>query len=300
MPHRLVSCLIFGFWLGTTGFLLVREWHQRWTAPPLLAKTIPDLATEPVQWHIFRSSPGPDGSREPFAQIGVLVSQVQREEANGLVTLAHQLELDVAQIWHHWPPPESAGLLRLESRLEIGLLGEMQRLRIVGGWSNWSRWLLLVDLIPRQDDQVTMRLMMNLPGGVWRQERILPWSMRTLPINTLGPPERIPGLRPGQRWSLPWVDALGLTGTHGGQVTGTVASEPVSLIWQDETHPCLVVQFQHEGLEAQWWVSQHPSWRDQVLQQLIRCRDVELLVVRQLQVARPDLLVPPAWFYRLP
>lgn len=300
MLHRLGNCVIVGFWLGTMATLVLREWQQRQSSPPALTETLPDGTTEPIEWHIFRRTRGPEGNWEEPLLVGVLVSQTQRDEQSSILSLVHQLELDVGQLWHHLPVPESAGHLRLESRLEVGLFGEMQRLRIVGGWSAWARWLILLDMIPRPNDEVAVRWMINLPGGVWRQEYVLPWSVKSLPGNSLGPPDRLPSLRPGQRWALPWVDALGLTRVPGGMSPAVVETQPVSLNWQGENYPCLVVRLHREPMEVQWWVAQRSPLRDVVLQQVVRWSDTELILVRQPQLIRRDLLIPPAWFYRMP
>jgi hypothetical protein len=168
MLQRLVRCVIIGFWLGTMGTFLLREWQYHRSLPPALTESFTDATTEPIEWHVFRRTRGPDGQwLEPMA-VGVIVSQVQRDEQSGIVCIVHQLEMDVGQVWHELPIPESAGQLRLESRLDAGLFGELQRLRIVGGWSAWGRWLIMLDVIPRHDGEATLRWMLNLPGGVWR------------------------------------------------------------------------------------------------------------------------------------
>lgn len=300
MPHRLVCYVIVGFWLGTTGVLLLRQWQQCWQTPPSLAETVTEHSDNPVEWQILRRCRGPDETWESPCLVGVLVSQVHRDEQSGVISFVHQLELELGQIWHHFPMPESAGTLRMESRLEVGLLGELQRLRIVGGWSAWSRWLILLEVVPRPGGEAALRWMLNLPNGVVRQEHVLPWSVTALPANSLGPPDRLPGLRPGQRWALPWVDVLNPTGSLGGLVEGVVEAQPVPLNWQGDDHLCWLVRWQRNHLEGQWWVAQSGPRRDQVLQQVIRWSDMELLLVRQAQLTRKDLLVSPAWFYRLP
>jgi hypothetical protein len=300
MLQRLVRCVIIGFWLGTMGTFLLREWQYHRSLPPALTESFTDATTEPIEWHVFRRTRGPDGQwLEPMA-VGVIVSQVQRDEQSGIVCIVHQLEMDVGQVWHELPIPESAGQLRLESRLDAGLFGELQRLRIVGGWSAWGRWLIMLDVIPRHDGEATMRWMLNLPGGVWRQESALPWSLKALPVNSLGPPDRLPSLRPGQSWALPWVNALRLSGVPGGVHTAVVEPKPVNLTWQGQTYSCLVVRVRQEPVEMQWWVAQQPPLRDVVLQQVVGWGNMELLVIRQTQVTRQDLLVPPAWLYRMP
>ncbi|MCS7014753.1 MAG: hypothetical protein NZM42_01375 [Gemmatales bacterium] len=300
MPHRLVTCAIIGFWLGTMGYLVVREWHQRGQAPPILAEVVAQASKQPVEWHVFRRNRGPDGNWESPVSVGTVVSYLQRDEANNVTSIVHQLELDVGQIWHHWPLTESAGPLRMESRLEIGLFGEIQRLRIVGGWMAWSRWLLLADLVPRPDHQAILRFMLNLPGGVWRQEYLVPWSNQSLPLNSLGPPDQIPQLRPGQRWTISSLDIVGFSGSPGAATAGLVLPQAVSLTWEGHGYTCLVVQFQRAGLEAEWWVAQDEPVRHWVLQQVVRWSDTELTLVRQSECRRQDLLVPPSWFYRLP
>ncbi|MCS7167727.1 MAG: hypothetical protein RMI91_05605 [Gemmatales bacterium] len=300
MPPRLISFCIVGFWLGTMGHLLLREWHYRREAPPAVTDTVAEAATSTVEWHIFRRTRGPEGHWHAPKQVGVVVSQVQRDESHHVTSLVHQLELDVGQLWKHWPMQEPAGLLRLESRLELGVFGEIQRLRIVGGWKALSRWLLLADLVPRAEQQATLRLLINLPGRVWRQEYVLPWSNKALPLNSLGPPDRLPGLRPGQRWDISSLDVLSFSSLPGATVTGWVHPQTVPLTWQGQSLPCLVVQLQRPGLDAEWWVAQDEPMRHWVVQQVVRWPDTEMVLVRQPQVLRHDLLVPPAWFYRLP
>ncbi|GBD37089.1 hypothetical protein HRbin36_02219 [bacterium HR36] len=300
MPHRLVSCLIVGLWLGTMGILLLQEWQQRWLAPPALPQTISDTSDDPVEWRVFRSGLGPDGAWEEPVPIGVMVSQLQREQQGGYLSMVHQLELDIGQLWYHWPVPESASQLRLESRLEMGLFGEVQRLRIVGGWSSWSRWLLVLDVSPRPDAQAFVRLMLNLPAGLWRQEYTVPWSIQAVPVNSLGPPDRLPGLRPGQRWDLPSVDVLNWANAPGQMASGLVQPQAVSLDWHGHVLSCLVVQVHRPGLQVFWWVAQDSPMRDRVLQQMVQWSNTKLILVRQPSVSRRDLLTPPAWFYRMP
>jgi hypothetical protein len=282
------------------GVLLLHKWQEYWSHPPLLAQAVTATAEQPVEWHLFRRNRGPEGTWEEPVALGVMVSQLQRDEQNGALAIVHQLELDVGQLWHHWPTPESAGQLRLESRLDVGLFGEVQRLRIVGGWSAWSRWLVLLDVVPRPEEQASLRLMLNLPSGPWRQEYTIPWSVKSVPVNSLGPPDRLPGLRPGQRWVLPSLDPLNWSSVPGGLASAIVQPQTVSLDWQGKQVPCLAVHMQRPGLEIEWWVAQEPPLRDCVLQQIVRWTDTELILVRQPSVTRQDLLVPPAWLYRMP
>jgi hypothetical protein len=261
MPPRPLSLAIVLFWLGTTGYLF---WHDLWPQlapgqpPPFTIDLVEEAQTRRPQilWTVEQNGERVLKARtkveHPEKGVYVLVADLTPYHTGGPGASVHFFRISE---WHsrYRVTPEGR-LLSLNvwfaGGAELGVLAEILpahfTLEIEGKVVNHR----LTPRVSAAGKTITLPTAHVGAGG----SVLLPMH----PVN------RIRGLRPGQRWTMPVLDPLEDSGRallgHGAHVRTLVARVRPELEEFDrpgrQSGPCLVIDYTGDDMSAQTWVEE--------------------------------------------
>jgi hypothetical protein len=244
MPWRIA--LIF-IWLAGLGWWCVREMVPRWLAgrmeyQQLLARRASD---EPTLWKIMMGD----------QKVGNIVSNVH-PAPNGGFSINSQASVSTSLI----PNLGAEAFLQIQFRADVSPLGTLKnfdaKVHIEGS---------SMSLSVRGDVQGDTATLLVFAG---RQQMGSPTTIRLdpkLPLGqSLAPPDRLPGLWVGRRWTSKTIDPQSLI-TRGGIFSGAAVSTKdavhtvigiETISWNDEPSACFVVEDKLDGINGKTWVRQ--------------------------------------------
>ena len=289
MPGRVATVAILAFWLVMTSWLTVRELWQRYGTRPRLRDTLRVSADRgPVLWDIFDND-------EP---LGWAKTEVRFLRRSGEYRLEHRVFLRrIFNLEELFGQPLS---LRIRSRVDVSVFGDLRELVLHTAVEDQ---LLTCRLRarPSGDGRLQVFGSLRFMDHEYNDSRLIDYEGKDLVLNSLCPVDRMPGLRPGQRWQSPMVDPIEtiLSQAWGqgemlsplvGRTMARVAvlDEPDGLFWDDGFVTCHVVESKQGDRTLRVWVSVDDS---RVLQQPAELGTIRPVVIRV--VRRPPGQRPP-------
>jgi hypothetical protein len=263
MPSRPVSLVILALWLAALGWLFVREVRPKLGAdepPPFTIDLADEVRAQPtLSW--IASLNGQDAYH--------VKTRIEYVEP----TDTYELHADYAP-WAFRRMGANASPLPFKSfnsTFHIGRRGDR----------DWELRKLTVDatlVLDQREEPITanVRLEGLVSNGQFRARleaktsdgRELEWNLDPVPTSGRGsvylplhPVGKITGLQPGQKWTVPLVDADALAralGQSGAErvLQARVLDEPAMLHWENKDHLCLVIDYQGEDFRGKTWVRQ--------------------------------------------
>lgn len=203
MPPRVVAGLIVAFWLGTTGYLVYREWWPWFnadTAPPFTVDLADEAAPQYALWSIWRDD----------QQIGTAATSMtlQKNDTFELYSSVDNLKIEV-----NLPLPPVKVPFTIAKLTTVQTVTREGRLRSVG-----SNMLMSVDMFGRRlelraevagvvrDGNLHARSSLDFGGKSQYTLDPIPLESGSM-LNPLQPVARVK-VRPGQRWKITNVDPL--------------------------------------------------------------------------------------------
>jgi hypothetical protein len=284
MPGNLATAVILALWVGTMGWLLIREIGPFDDAPPafheILAATPADQS---VNWRMRKYQLDAQGEVVRSWELGMVQSTVRHDRRTGQYTLEHTADLDAAELLQllmkaaaRFPLPEGVRL-QLDSRSEVSVLGDLQRMRLKLRL-NGVDWSMLITGAPDRYGALPLTIDFVMGGASYRWEHKLAHDGKGMLLNSLCPLDRMPGLKAGQRWRAPLINPLG---TGSSDVLVQVMEEPLKLNWDDKDISCLVVESKRSGMTIQIWVAQGGELDGMVLKQRVHWDKTQVEIERQ-------------------
>ncbi|MFL5245803.1 MAG: hypothetical protein ACJ8FY_27330 [Gemmataceae bacterium] len=280
MPPRSITLAIIAFWLAMTGWVLYKEIWPRWQAdnPPAFTIDLTDEAQpngpNHIPWNVAING------RQRIFHLETWVKYAPKED---LFELHSEM----------WPRIDSQGQIDelaqfgMKSKLLVTREGELQALD-----------LYLTPPFPPQNDDIKIELLGEVKGGkLVPRIRIpdrdfdktfdpVPISERTSVLNPLQPLNKLPNLRPGQKWRMPVVDPVGqafgsflpLASGYVRYFDAEVLSEMEELPWKGRDVPCRIIQYSGEDASGRTWVRESDGL---VLQQEVNIDGKTLILQRE-------------------
>jgi hypothetical protein len=299
MPARHHILAIVAFWVATTGWLCYRDiWPRLWPGepPPFTIDLVDEASEQKVFWTILQ-----EGDVKGYAQTWVMYHPSDNT-------------FDIAGLFKYWSQPreqQNQPDRVMESRYRVTPEGELRRLSAE----------VTATLAPPFQPSLTVLVEAKISGPVanhrfspharlnfleMRLERDFPpveVSRRGSVLNPLQPLNKLRGLRPGQRWRIPFVDpledtlravapslpGLNLVTSRNSELEAEVlpqvlplpalplvAKEP-PLLPRRSGDPCLVIQLSGEDTSGRVWVRETDTL---VLRQEITHQGVPLTLDR--------------------
>jgi len=294
MPDRWTTGGILVLWAAVMIWLALREMGPFDSSPPrfqdVLAATTSD---EQVHWRMRKNILNREGELSHSLLLGTLRSRVLYDPRTGQYTLEHEAELDaeelqklVANLGKRSIVPPGARLL-LDSRCEVNITGDLQRLRLklrIDGMD----WSILITGMPDRYGGLPLTIDFATPVFSHRWEHKLRHDGKGMLLSSLCPMDRMPGLRPGQSWRAPLINPLG---AGSSDVLVRVVEEPLMLLWEDQNVPCLVVESARGGASIQIWVAHGGALDGMVLKQRVQWQEANKQVT-QVEIDREPAAVP--------
>ena len=252
MPPRHIVLMILALWLATTGWLFYRDLWPRLLPdepPPFTIELADEVSEQKIYWKLFEN-----GTDKGYA-----FSWVQYrgpEEDTFDVSSEFKLFSNGRGAGNPDQVVESAyrvtrtgELRRVQAQVSITTLGIRAKItgRVDGPWLR-PHLRLESPSLPQPLDQDLKPVAVSRRGTV---------------VNPLQPLNRIQGLRPGQRWTVPLMEPLEevLSMFRGGSagmryLDAHVLPEPETLTWGSRkyTDACLVIVYRGEEYQARTWV----------------------------------------------
>lgn len=307
MPPRYLTWAIVGFWLTMTSWLFYRDLRPRlWPAgqPPFTIDITDEAQSNlTVDWTVYQ-----DGKKKGYCQTSMRhYPDDDTYELHGLYKL-----------WDSGNVRVGIEDQKIESAYRMTRDGDLRAIRAevtirqkapfnLAGIKKFQVEALVQGQVQDQFFQPHGKLKaINLDNPAEHME--LPFDLtgvrvpdRGSVLNPLQPLNRLTGLQPGQRWSMPMVDPLAQTlhesakallgpqlaqALQGGTsdlavLQAHVLPTPQLLRWGreglEEEVPCLVIEYEGEDIKLRTWVRQDNSL---ILQQEVKNREHELILVR--------------------
>ena len=265
MPSRWVSIAIIAFWLATTGWYVSRDVWPRLassTPPPYVI----DLADEalhqmvPVRWLMWRNG-------EKVAPIRTSVEYQEADDSFEMTSSMHgELEIKVFSA-------PALTIVKLEDRYRVSRNGQLLGFGTDIACAIGSNYVHLQIQAVVKRGMATLTCRVESPGGVI-EPKLEPFPVsRAGVLNPLHPVNRIQGLRPGMRWTLPLVDPiaaarsfairglasafgvdLGKSSSAGELEAVVVGPKSLSMLSQGKTVECLVIEYHGDDYSVRTWV----------------------------------------------
>jgi hypothetical protein len=279
MPARHYILIIFAFWVATCGWLYQRDLRPLWwrgTEPPPFTIDLADEASAKVTtWSLLRKLPD-----NKYQNRGYATTAVKYREKDD--------SFDVSGLYKYWSgdQKDKKADIVIESTDNVTREGELRHIRVkitvlVPGYGEVDAILAGEVTDQRFRPQLDVPVF-PLTGKPWHHELDPVDVPRSGGVfNPMHPLNRLPGLRRGQKWSMPLVDpmedvvpaALGaaLPSFFGGnrraapvryldvQVLPEIQTLP-ELVLEKHLYPrrggvpCLVVEFSHDDIQGRNWV----------------------------------------------
>jgi hypothetical protein len=251
MPPRPLTLAILAFWLATTGWLVYSDLWPRWQPgqPPPFVIDLADEArnSHGVWWTLIRNG---------------------REECKVVTSIEYMPADDLFELRTRLTDGKRNSSLPVNFR-NLSLTVRVNR---DGYWRSLSATFRphLPTAGPETDPLVGVegtveagRLTLRVQSDDLDFDHTFPpvavQQHGTL-LNPLMPLNRLPDVRPGQRWRVPLVVPLGGTfSLSEGPVQfldAEVQSEPESLEWKQQPVPCHVIAYRGDDVHGHTWVSQ--------------------------------------------
>jgi hypothetical protein len=263
LPSRVTTIGIFAFWLLTAGWFIRRELAPTWgagDAPPYAIELADEAMRQavPVIWSVHRNG-------EFLTTATTRVEYVEPDDTFSLNCELRKFDLVTGQTL-------AVIVNDLRNVYRVSRAGELLGMRTdlavtVGG----SRIDLMV-AAEVKEGRALLRCTVRSPWGSFEPPlEPVPVSAAGV-LNPLHPVQRVRGLRPGQRWTMPLVDpladalrvALGrfVKDTLGGQALSmsgprSLVAEvtgPRGLEWNGREHDCYVIEYAGDDYRAATWV----------------------------------------------
>lgn len=265
MPSRSATIAIIVFWLAMMVWLTGAELWQRFGTRPRLQETLAASAQAgPIGWSITEivdpDKPLKEGETLEEKPLGTAVTEVKLDSRTGRYRLDQQVHLD--RFFN------TGFTLNLQSRSEVNLFGRLQELHFTAAI---PELLFSCDVTARPDGprQLSVHGIFRLDKTRHEAESKIAYDGTDLILSSLCPLDRMPGLKPGQRWQTPMVDPVeSLMSQSFNQqsllspeisrpaVAVKVWDQPQGIIWKGEFVPCLVVEAVQGGRSMKIYVRQ--------------------------------------------
>ena len=261
MPPRHIILTILAFWVATTGWLFYRDLWPRFLPdepPPFTIELADEVSEQKIYWKLLEN--GEDKGGYAFSWVHYRpdddtfdVSSEFKLFSKGKGTGADR-QTDPDQI--------------IESTYRVTREGELRR---IYAHVHTEVWILTTKVkveaqITGQVDGALLRPHLHVSstiGAIDQDLKPVPVSHRGTVLNSLQPLNRIQGLRPGQRWTVPLIDPLEdvMSAFRGGSAAvrfldAEVLPQPELLTWgsRKRTDACLVIAYRGEDRQARTWV----------------------------------------------
>lgn len=270
MPPRRWVALVVVFWLATTGFVAYRDFWPRLFAsgPPPIAVDLADEASQfvPGKWAVVRGD----------KKIGRLTTTMMHVDEDDTFEFTHrytQLTFDFANFRILIPEAISTTRMTRDGRLREQLIDGRMALLLA---TRENEYGTIAEARMKVNGRVEHGLFLahcDLDSPLFTVNRDL--DPVTVPdghaLNPLQPVNRIPNVRPGQRWVVqeinPLDEAIGALfqqklGEGGLQLPtakresliAEVGSSPEPLRSNGEDVPCWVIEYRGGEARAKTWV----------------------------------------------
>lgn len=271
MPPRLISVAILLFWSVATWRLIQQDLLPEFTlaaAPDLRTITRTEADTAPARWNVLViDKPSEPENRR---KVGKAVTQSIRQP-NGCVQVKSSVKFD------------SGGLLKqttfenrvddeieVNSSYQIDVSGNLQGFQVnVTTSADGADVLSLVGRLKNRSLEITMRG----PVALLNQTRTIPYESKGVVQNTLGPLDRLPGLRVGQRWDVHVINPL----TGRAEVVRFAVTRKCWITWDKSPVQVLEVVQKMGPIPTRTWVRSDGL----VLRQNVPLPGLELVLERR-------------------
>jgi len=283
MYGRLFNAAVVVFWLATMSWLVTRK-----LLPPFLVGDPPDYKAiaaarhgeKLVGWEVWLND----------QRVGRALSNIQcpRDGDTQLKSWVHFNQIAWSQTVPSWllralkrlDSPALDGV-SLDARSTVYLDNDGQ----LKGFESSVRLEPLLGTIEMLGTVVGGRMHVTLQSGKINYETAIDIPAGFSIDDGLSPPTRLPGLRPGQRWTIPTFSPLRPPSSPVQILNATVtATDPIH--WNGKPQPCLLVTYRPEtGLSWTGGTPQGRVWvrRDGlVLRQAVSLLDCTLTFERML------------------
>jgi hypothetical protein len=280
MPPRFLTIAIIAFWLSMTGWTLYKDvWpHFLPDNPPPFTIDLSDEAQPKGPNHIIWSV-SVNGEEGAF-HLETWVRYLPKEDL-------FELNSDM------WPVLFAGTGIK-----EIAKFGMISKVVVSRDGKLVSLNLILTPPEPPKNDKVHIQLIGEIKGGLLIPRILIPdrnidKTFDPVPIkahgsvlNPLQPVNRLPNLKPGQRWRMPVVDPVAqafesMVPLGGGYVRtfdAEVLPELMNLTWKNEEVACQVIQYTGDDASGKTWVRAKDGL---VLQQEVSISGKTLVLKRQ-------------------
>jgi len=250
MPPRLVSIAILIYWSVAVLFLIKRDVLPEMTLgqpPDLRTITRAEADAVPARWavQVIDDPLQPDTRRT----VGQAVTEALRR-SDGWVVMSSRVWFDSAGLLKGTKFANKVDNVRLEvdSTYLVDASGNLQSFRatVMSPSDPGEETLKVEGRLKNHAIEVITRG----PLPIMNQTRMIPYEPRGVVQNTLGPVDRLPGLRVGQRWDVPVVSPF----TLQTEIARVEVTRLVMIHW--DKNPVTVREVvQHVGpLTARTWV----------------------------------------------
>jgi hypothetical protein len=263
MPSRWVCVAIAAFWLAATGWLVWREIlpaFETGQPPPFTVDFLDEVEMDrpaDTAWRVLHNG------REEYRS----TSRVIPHKEDETFELKSSLRINRALMERAQQPRGLLGDLLILDKVDSSYLvsreGVLREMTVDMAVTNVP---LMNDKKARaqvhgvvQDGLLHVHLEGSLPDlGLSHGTTLdpVPVAHRSYVLTPLHPINRLQGLRPGQKWRMPFVeplaDALG-RGRHR-VLDAHVLEQPRVLRWRGRDISCLVIEFEDDDCRASTWV----------------------------------------------
>jgi hypothetical protein len=268
MPSRLTTTAIIAFWLATTYWYVSRDLWPRLTAPAPPPYVI-DLADEalrqavPIRWSLWRN--------------GKKVTPIRTSVKYDKFDDSFEMSASMSSVVEFELFGQTIKIKKVEDNYRVNRAGQLLGFAttIGGSIQSYSFELQIDATVTKGEAQIRCRL--ESPAGVL-EPKVPPYPITQAGVfNPLHPVNRIQGVRPGMKWTLPLVDPVSdarwfalqaLVPSELGQPLSQLTSSttvkmlraevvgPKVLASSPPTNPveCNVIEYQGDGYSAKTWL----------------------------------------------
>lgn len=212
MPTRATCLAIVLYWLVAAGGLLSRE-----VLPDLLSGSPPDMRSislaeevqppKPVKWRIQVEEEAKPGKAAALRQVGEVTTLWSRTEDGGF-RLDTDTQVESESLLKSTPFPATENVrLMIPSHFLIDPGGNLVSFQAkVSAYPDPKPWVTLDGEVNKAKKTIDLKTKSIVPMLAIRKS--LPYEPRGMIQSSIGPIDRLPGLRIGQRWKSKVVDPL--------------------------------------------------------------------------------------------
>lgn len=264
MPPRWLTWAIVAFWALTTLWLVLREVAPRWRAgepPPYTIDLTDEVSGHPIHW-IVLGGEKPGKAKSSVHRLADRTFELRTELLCTKLLLFESIKLD-----NTYQVNNQGELIGVKVKGEIQVLGRQLKGELIG---------------KVQDGYIAPELRGDFLGKehVFRGEKV---KVRGGILNSMALVNKISGLQPGQRWSIPLMDPLkffsiGIQAPTIPRLDAEVIAG--ELLWNGDQVPCFIIDYREPGKEkpaARTWVRRSDGI---VLQHLANHEVMELVLQR--------------------